>query len=873
MNEENRGGLVRELHEPHRLWACRLQFLRRRRLQRDKDICIEKQINELFYIGTVGLLVREQVTSAILTQGVLPRTLATASSTIEPVHALKVLEFGAIRHRLAVHCETTMGADHAERLTPFFEDQAVWDELRRTDEAHRFLSEAHATSLGAVRDLRDSLERAAKGGSMGGGELFQVSEALGAMRGFKAALQNRRTEFGLLWHLGQSLPELKLLEDQLSSSLDPSGEVKDNASQELATLRRRKHTATARIMEKVQSYTSGRSREYLSDPIYTIRDGRYVVPVKSEHRGKIKGIVHDTSGSGQTLFVEPEDVLQLGNALREIEAAEREEVRRILAELSSKVGKAAPDIIPGISAAGELDFLLAKARLAFEMKATMPQRWQGRGIAIHGGRHPLLNPDKVVPVDLAVGFEVEGKAEDKAPFQGLLITGPNTGGKTVAIKTVGLFVLMAQSGLMLPAVDVKLGPFTQVWADIGDEQSLQQSLSTFSGHVKNIAEALNGLKPGALVLFDEIGAGTDPAEGAALAKAILTTIQQAGAYVIASTHYGELKAFAYNTPGFRNAAMEFDVKSLRPTYRVLMGAPGASHALRIAERYGLPKPVVEMAVQGLTEEEQQLTRMLEQLEVAQKRARNAQSEADRRVSEVRRMEEKAREKLAEAEEIRKGVHARAAETIDETLREIRAEAAEVFEELKSAPIDARAQAKARERLKSLQGFGESVAKEFAPPAAPRQPSVGAELTRGMSVRVEGYNQPGTIVEEPKNGQVVVQMGPLKMTVGADKVSPAQQKQEIAPKPRVNLGFQRAQTAGTEIHLRAKRAEDALEELERFMDEAVLAGLPSVRIVHGKGEGVLRKVTQEFLKRSPNVERFRDGEAGEGGHGVTIAYLK
>lgn len=776
-------------------------------------------------------------------------------------HALKVLEFSAVRLRLEHHCETAMGAGLAGSLAPSFEPDAVWHELARTRDAHRFLSEVPAPSLGAVHDLGDTLARSAKGGALGGVELFQVGESLFAMRIFRSALNNRKAEFQSLWQLAERFPELKLLEDQLFAALEPSGDVKDGASSELARLRQRKRAATSRILERIQSYTSGRSREYLSDPIYTVRDGRYVVPVKVEYRSKIRGIVHDTSGSGQTLFVEPEDVLQLGNTLREVEAAEREEVRRVLAELSDKVGLSANSILDGIEATGELDFLLAKARLAFEMRACFPERWQGHGIVVQGGRHPLLDPTIAVPIDIAVGFD----------FRGLLITGPNTGGKTVAIKTVGLFVLMAQAGLALPAAGVKLGPFMQVWADIGDEQSLQQSLSTFSGHLKNIAEALNGLKLGALVLLDEIGAGTDPAEGAALAKSVLLTLKEQGAYVVASTHYGELKAFAFNTEGFRNAAMEFDLKSLKPTYKVLLDAPGASHALKIAERYGLPHEVVERARENLSEHAQEVGRMLEQLEQAQRQARTAQSEADRRASEARKAEQRAAEKLAEADEIRKNVHAKASEAIQMALREIRAEAAEIFEELKTGSHDARADAKARDRLKNLGDFGESMRKEFAP--MPKPATQAAGLRKGMTVRVEGYTHAGTLLDDPKKEHALVQIGPLRLTVDLSKLVPVKAAPSDHAKPRANIGLQRAQSVSTEIHLRAMRAEDALLELERFIDDAVLAGLSNVRVVHGKGEGILRKLTQDFLRRNPNIAQFRDGDASEGGQGVTIAYLK
>jgi len=778
-------------------------------------------------------------------------------------HALKVLEFDAIRLRLAQNCETAGAAAFAEALKPQTDAETVWAELERTTQAYRLLSETSPPSLGAVRNHADSLERALKGGSLGGVEIFEIGEAIQAMRSFKNAIYSRQSDYPALWNLAQFFPELKTLEDQIFGALEGSGEVKDSASPELARLRQRKQAAMSRILDRIQSYTSGKNRDLLSDPIYTVRDGRYVIPVKVEHKGKIRGIVHDTSGTGQTVFVEPEDVLKLGNDLRMVEAAEREEVRRILADLSSKVGDNANAILEGTEAANELDLLLAKARLAFEMRASMPQRWQGQGLQVQAARHPLLDAAIVVPLDLSVGFD----------SQGLLITGPNTGGKTVAIKMVGLFALMAQSGLYLPAANVKFGPFSGVWADIGDEQSVEQSLSTFSGHIKNLVEALTKLKPGALVLCDEIGAGTDPAEGAALAKAILLTLQEKGAYVIASTHYGELKAFAYNTPGFQNASMEFDVKSLRPTYKVLMGAPGASHALRIAERYGLPKEVVQLAYRGLTEEEQQISKMMEQLEQSQRQARIAQSEADRRITEARKAEEKANRKLEEAEEVRRTVHSKASETIVDVVRDIRAEAAAIFEELKSAPRDGRSDAKARERLRDLEKYADVASAEFQTKRA-KQATPAVTLERGMAVKVEGYTQPGVVLEAPKGGQVRVQVGPLKISADVSVVTRTSDRQPTQRRvTSTALSLQRAQTAQSEIHLRAMRAEDALQELERFVDDAVLGGLPQVRIVHGKGEGILRKMTQDFLKKNRNVERFREGEAGEGGAGVTIAYLR
>jgi DNA mismatch repair protein MutS2 len=772
------------------------------------------------------------------------------------------LEFDAVLERLAGCCQTTLGAELAIQLEPEFEDEAVWERVAETEEAGGFLGRASAPSLAPAADLRQNFNRARKGGTLGASELAECAWCLQALRQMRVAARPFESEFVRIWALASSFPEAPKVEARILESVDGDGTVRDSASPALAAARRKKASAASKITERIQSYVSGKTREYLSDPLFTTRDGRYVVPVKVEHKSKIRGIIHDTSGSGQTVYVEPEDVLQLGNALRQAEAEEREEVQRVLSELSGVLATVAEEAEYAIENASKLDLILAKARFGGSCQGTLPERLrrEKRGIEVEQGRHPLLDPESVVPLSISVGIESDG----------LLITGPNTGGKTVAIKAVGLFVLMAQSGVPVPARRIALKPFSQVWADIGDEQSLQQSLSTFSGHIRNIAEALKGCREGALALFDEIGAGTDPAEGAALAKAILLEFQGRGAAVLASTHYGELKAFAYNAPGFWNAAMEFDPKTLRPTFHLIMGAPGASHALRVAERFGIPSGVVQKAKEELGEAAGDVAKMLEQLEVAQRQARTAQGEADRRTAELRKAEEVAARKLAEADEVRRTAFAKANAKIEEALRDIRLEADRLFEELKESADPTKLQ-KVRADLKVLQSSGLEVAEEFAPKAP--VPADREEVERGMNVRVEGYTQIGTVLENPKDGKALVQLGPLKVTVPVSKLTPAGKPQETSKGATRNIRLERIQTARSEIHLRAMRAEDAQRDLERFLDDAVLAGLPSVRIVHGKGEGILRKLTRDYLKRHPHVARYEDADPSAGGAGVTVAVLK
>jgi DNA mismatch repair protein MutS2 len=749
--------------------------------------------------------------------------------------------------------------DGAENISPTFKDAEVWELLDQTKEAHDALGQFSPPPMGALRDPRQPLSLAAKGATLGGQDLYRIAEGMRVMRSLKSFLEVHKSDIPRLAEYRHVLPVAQRLEEQLIHGLDSDGEVRDAASPALAALRTKKKSSQQRIQERIQSFISGKTRDLLSDPIFTVRDGRYVLPLKAENRGKIRGIVHDSSASGQTIYVEPEEVLHLGNALREIEAAEREEVRRLYAMWSKLVGEIAEELAEGVVAASSVDFVFARARLGYDMRACFPERSKTPfSINIHAGRHPLIDAAKIVALDISLGKD-----------RNVLITGPNTGGKTVAIKCVGLFIAMAQSGLMLPALSVKFSPFTQIWADIGDEQSLEQSLSTFSGHLKNIAEALKRLRPGALVLLDEVGSGTDPAEGAALAKSVLEAFEEGGAAILASTHYGELKAFAFSEEKFTNAAMEFDAKTLRPTYRLLLGAPGASQAMRIAERYGISGEIVQRAQGYLSEDAQDIHEMFARLETAQKLARTSQAEADRRLNEVRKTEQVANRKLSEAEEIRKTVYGKANEVIESALREIRLESSRLFEEIKIQRPGGTESDRIRQELRELDRVG----KEFATGFLPKRGRNSIPLvTKGSYVKVEGLTQIGMVLGEAKDGVVSVQMGAVKMSVPVARLELSAPPKREAQKSVGNIRLQKTLSATTEIDLRHLRSDEAVRDLERFLDDAVLAGLESIRVVHGKGEGVLRKATQELLKGHSAVVGFRDGEPSEGGHGATVAQL-
>lgn len=776
------------------------------------------------------------------------------------VRALRILDFQAIRDRLVRCCETEMAQVIAESVMPEFEEESVWLLIDQTLEAYDLLGKSPPPTLNGVYDVRGPVKLAAKGSTLPGDTLYKIGIALAATASMKAYLEATPTP--LLSTYAELLTPDAKLEGDLLYGLDGDGTVRDEASQTLASLRVQKRAAQARIVERIQAYTTGRYRDYLSDPIYTTRDGRYVIPLKADHKGKIKGIVHDTSATGSTVFVEPEDVLNAANAARQVEAQEAEEVKRILKIFSQRVGKIAQTLVESVDQLGELDLIIGRARLGAEMRAGVPQRLKGPAIEVKGGRHPMLDRDKVVPLDLEVSA---GKS--------VVITGPNTGGKTVAIKTIGLFVAMLQCGMLPPAYHCRFGCFSQIWADIGDEQSLEQSLSTFSAHLKNIASALNNLKPGALVLLDEVGAGTDPAEGAALARAFLLEFNEGGAAILASTHYGELKAFAFSTEGFRNASMEFDSKSLKPTYRLILGAAGASQALKIAERYGIEKSVIARAEESLSEQQKDVAEMLQNLENAQKQARAAQSEADKRLAELRELEKLADRKLKDAEDVRKRANERAYDAIESTLREIRIQADDIIDSIKKHGGNQQAIQKAREDLRALDAIGRGVSSQFKNQEKPKEAPTAHKFKKGDIVQVLGMQQNGTLLEDGIGREVMVQLGAIRMKIDIRKLLPTDLKPSGPANNRHKIGLQKTLDAKTEVSLRNMRAEVAIEELERFIDNALLGNVPFVRVVHGKGEGILRQITQEYLRKHKDVKSFRDGEPAEGGQGVTIVNFK
>jgi DNA mismatch repair protein MutS2 len=609
---------------------------------------------------------------------------------------------------------------------------------------------------------------------------------------------------------------------------------------------------------------SSQHRTAIQEPVITQRGDRYCIPVKVEYRTQIRGIVHDASTSGATVFVEPEQVVELGNDLKQLAVKEREEIEKVLAALAREVAISAPDALETMEVLGHIDFANAKASLSIALNATEPILNQNGWMRLVQARHPLLKGD-VIPIDVELGRR----------FSVLLITGPNTGGKTVTLKTVGLLTLMAQSGMHVSAgVGTEVAIFNQVFADIGDEQSIEQSLSTFSSHVRNIVQVIRTVKPNALVLFDELGAGTDPAEGAALAKAILEYLLSMGARTVATTHYGELKEFAFTRDCIQNACVEFDTESLRPTYRLMLGVPGSSNAFAIASRLGMPNHVIEQAEQemaGRRDGTDEIIRRIEESHRAALEDRQEARKASMEIETLRRRYEQELDKVQHARsKVEDEVRTHGKQIIDRYTRKLEHALEELAKTKREGARSERLKQEVRETIKQVR-------QEVVAEPEPEEdlPVEGVIFKKGDPVRISTFNQEGTLVNDIDNGEATVLIGSMRMTVRADSLRPARNK----PKDRAveatgaGAGMVNAGSVSPELKLIAQRAEQALYNLEKYLDEAQTAGLKQVRIIHGKGTGALKSAVWEFLKDYPSVESYRLGEQAEGGAGATVVVLK
>ena len=777
---------------------------------------------------------------------------------------LKRLEFDKILKKLAGCTGSVLGRERALDLLPSTDYHTIKTWLAETTEAREMFRMEPSADIGGWHDIRESVMRADHGAVLEPKELLEIGETLTAARLARKFLLEREEFYPLLSGIGSRISSFSDLEQRLKKAVLPSGEVADGASDALSQIRRRIINNRASVKERLDHIIrSPNYQKYLQDPIVTMREGRYVVPVKLEYRGQVQGIVHDTSASGATLFVEPMAVVEANNELRRLIVAEKQEVARVLTELSGRVAQEAEQITVTLEALGHLDFVLAKARLSSQMDAWTPKLIDGPVVNIKQGRHPLLSGN-VVPVSVHLGRE----------FDSLIITGPNTGGKTVTLKTIGLLVLMAQSGLHIPAdSSSETGIFEQVFADIGDEQSIEQSLSTFSSHMSNIVGILNCSGGASLVLMDELGAGTDPTEGAALAQAILEKLHEQNAKIVATTHYSELKNFAYAHKRVENASVEFDPVSLKPTYRLLIGKPGRSNAFEIALRLGLEEELVGKAREYLTTEQIEISDLMLRLEKERQAAENdkqnaelLRQDAEKLKTRYSEMEQALRTKrediLAKAHEEARNMVKKAKQEADEAIKDFRTMLQEDDNRLKEIAVQ-----DVRDKIKGMQ-----VRLRSKMPEKSYGGIVPQGLLNGEEVFIPNLNQNGYVLSVSADGKEAhVQVGIMKLNMPVkDLRKGSETKKENSGQAQFSgLLKNKSMEISSKLDLRGMRAEEAWLEVEKYLDDAFLAGLSQVYVVHGKGTGALRAMIQKQLQSSRRVKAFRLGEHGEGGAGVTV----
>lgn len=782
---------------------------------------------------------------------------------------LQTLEYRKILNTCASYAQTSMGKQIIENLRPDTDLESVKKLLQATDEAYTVERLKGAPSFGGITDISAALKRAKIGGTLNTHELLAISNTAYGSRRIKRFISqmNEDEPLNLLVSISENISEQKALEDSIKACISEEAEVLDSASPQLAQIRRELRGGEVRIREKLDNMIRSSSvAKMLQDQIVTIRGDRFVIPVKAEYRSYFGGIVHDQSGSGATLFIEPESIVAMNNKLRETRMKEEREIEIILQKLSALVGDQAELMQFDLDLVGQLDFIFAKARLAHVMKASMP-RMNDRGfLKLRKGRHPLIGMDKVVPIDVELGNS----------YTSIIVTGPNTGGKTVTLKTIGLLSLMAMSGLFVPAEEgSQLCVFDAIYADIGDEQSIEQSLSTFSSHMTNIIRILKHMTPKSLVLLDEVGAGTDPAEGSALAIAILEHIHQTGCRMVATTHYSELKAYAYERKGVINASMEFDVNTLSPTYRLLVGVPGRSNAFAIAERLGLPNKILDFARGEVTEEDQRVEHMIASLEENRLGAEVEREQAEKLRLEMEELRSKHQQELEKLEQQRDRLVEKAQSEAREVIAKARREAEEIISDLRQLAKEEGASVKEHKLIAARKMLDEAEPQQRQKTKT-QKTKAPRKIEAGDEVMVYSLNQKGHVVELAGPKEAVVQLGIMKMKVSLDDLELVQTHEAAAKQAQrhaTTLKRTRDDHIRNELDLRGANLEEALIEVDRFIDEAFLANLGQVYLIHGKGTGILRKGITDYLRRNKHIKSFRLGNYGEGGTGVTVAELQ
>ncbi len=786
--------------------------------------------------------------------------------------SLRVLEFDKIIEMLKEKVSSKLGLRYIKELYPSSDFDEVKYRLQETSETQSILTKRGYVELSGIHDIEDKLKRASVGSSLDAGSLLNIAESLKIARTLKNTLSGGEDfNYPIIQSMTSSLSTYKEVEDSIFDAIISEVEISDNASTTLRDIRRRIVQKNQSIRSKLNSIISSTTyQKYLQDAIISVRGDRFVIPVKAEYRSNVSGIVHDQSSSGATLFIEPMAIVDMNNELRQLKLSESEEIERILAELSSMVGEISEDIISNQEILGRIDFAFAKGKLSISMKAVEPFLNEDKYINIKNGKHPLLYKKTVVPNNIYLGRD----------FHTLVITGPNTGGKTVTIKTVGLFSLMTQSGLHIPAdYGSSMCVYDNIFADIGDEQSIEQSLSTFSSHMTNIVSILNDLTENSLVIFDELGAGTDPIEGAALAVSILEEVKSIGANCIATTHYTEIKNYALTKEGIENAAVDFDVEKLSPTYKLLIGVPGKSNAFSISKKLGLSDFIINRAKEFIDSDNIELEDVLQKVEKNRIQIEKDKEEGEKLKEQIEKLKEEYEEKLEkiisqkekiiekakqEALQIKKD----AKEEVDKIIRELRKLEEENASKEKNRQIEA-----LRKELSSSMGKLQPTVESMIVPKVSKKEI--KELKLGEEVKVITLNQQGSVVSVDNNRkEAVIQIGIMKMTLPFKSLEKAKKDTKTTiTKTTRKIISQKSGKVKREVDLRGMNLEEATMEVEKYLDDACLSGHENVTIIHGIGTGVLKKGIQEVLKRNKHVKSKRQGEYGEGGAGVTIVTLK
>lgn len=793
------------------------------------------------------------------------------------LRSLKTLEYNKIIDKLVTYAVSPMAKEIARKLKPTSDYDEVLQRQKETSHALTMIIKKGSIPLGGLKDVRDSIKRVNIGGILTAAELINMADLLHVCKKVKNYYKDNKKEesYGCLDLLFEGITTLPTIESEITRCIISEEEIADNASPTLNNLRKEIKAINEKIKSQLQKIIySSTNQAKLQEAVITIREDRYCVPVKQEYRNSFPGIIHDQSSSGATLFIEPMIVVQMNNQLRELKIKEKNEIEKILGKLTDMIAENIEIIESNLELLTSLDFIFSKAQLALEMNGVEPRFNKEGRINIKKGRHPLLDPKSVVPIDIYLGDE----------FTTLLITGPNTGGKTVSLKTLGLFVLMGQAGLHIPANDnSELAVFDNVFADIGDEQSIEQSLSTFSSHMTNIVDILEKVSPNSLVLFDELGAGTDPTEGAALAMAILDYLLKMKVRTAATTHYSELKVYALSTQGIENASCEFDVETLRPTYRLLIGIPGKSNAFSISKRLGLPEFIINNAALFITKKDKQFEDLIADLETSKKTAIYEQNRAEeyrREAEELKKQVEEQKEKIEKQRE--KLIH-EARQEARKILEQSKDEADKIIKEIQKSAREAQmvidykdmeeARGKLRESLKELDNKMIKTTNKVVSSKVPKK------LNKGDRVFVTSLNQKGIVILPPnQNGDVIVQVGIMKLNVHISSlVLDEDENEDKGSKTRKSSSSSstRSKTIniGPEIDIRGQTIDEAIINTDKYLDEAFLSSLTQITIIHGKGTGALRQAIHQLLKRHPHVKSYRLGKYGEGETGVTIVELK